>query len=42
MFTNKKPIVLDVFLKCKAQILFFFESVVLFISQPLAQKYARL
>ena len=42
MFTNKKPIVLGVFLKCKAQILFFFESVVLFISQPLAQKYMRL
>lgn len=38
MFTHKKPIVLGVFLKCKAQILFFFRSAVLFNSQPLVQK----
>lgn len=38
MFAHKKPIVLGVFLKCKAQILFFFRSAVLFNSQPLVQK----
>ena len=42
VYSQETNIVLGVFLKCKAQILFFFRSAVLFNSQPLVQKYISL